>query len=133
MISEDTLPETGQPEKFGFSMAGEAIRICTDMKPSDDYVEAYRHAKRDMKFVHKTGELVRLFDSVNTQLTGFHKAVDRLAHYRSEMRAAAMTHVAVYQLGVGTVCEQRVAALLKDNLFVYEGHWASGQTEVCFL
>lgn len=63
------------------------------------------------------------FISSNILLTCLCEAVDCLAHYRSEIRAAALTHLAVYQLGIGGVCQQRVTALLKGNLFVYKGHW----------
>lgn len=47
------------------------------------------------------------------------------------MRAAAMTHIAVYQLGIGDICGQQVAALLKGNVFMYEGHWGLDGKEVC--
>lgn len=57
--------------------------------------------------------------------------MDRLSHYRSEIRSAAATHIAEYRLGVGELCQQRVAALLKGNYFVYDGHWATGVDEVC--
>lgn len=64
-------------------------------------------------------------------LTHILEAVDRLSHYRSEIRAAAITHIAVYQLGVGEICKQRVAALLEWNYFVYDRHWAAGKDKVC--
>lgn len=70
------------------------------------------------------------FPPSSALLTYFCEAVDRLAHYRSEIRAAALTHLAVYQLGIGGVCQRRVAALLKGNIFVYEGHWGLDEGEV---
>jgi hypothetical protein len=69
-------------------------------------------------------------ESLIILLTDLCEAVDRLAHHRSEIRSAALTHISIYQLGFGPLCEQRVAALLKGNLFVYDGHWALGQNAV---
>ncbi len=62
-------------------------------------------------------------------LTSSFEAVDRLSHYRSEIRKDGLIHIATYRLGTDEFCKQRVAALLKDNLFVYKGHWAAGQSD----
>jgi hypothetical protein len=42
-----------------------------------------------------------------------------------------MNNIAVYQLGIGSTCERRVATLLEDNMFVYKGHWSMDRDKVC--
>lgn len=63
-------------------------------------------------------------------LTFVFEAADRLAHYRSEIRAAANAHIAAYRLGIGQTCERRAAALLEGNMFVFDGHWDSENGQV---
>jgi len=41
------------------------------------------------------------------------------------MRSAASDHIAIFQLGVGDVCAQRVQALIENDVYVYPGHWAT--------
>lgn len=132
LITCNAFPETGQRGDFRVSTAKRAIRgLCARLKHNRDYEEAYRRAKKDSSFVHKIGELVRHTNLLDAPLTYAFQAADRLSHHRSEIRSAANTQIAVYQLGIGTICERRVALLLKNYVFVYEGHWAMDDGKVC--
>ncbi len=51
------------------------------------------------------------------------KAVDRISHLQNEIRAAASAHIAFYNLGTGTSCEQKITALFKNSSFIYDRHW----------
>ena len=52
------------------------------------------------------------------------QVVDRLSHYRGQLRSAASDQIAIFQLGVGDGCSQRVHALIENDVYVYPGHWA---------
>lgn len=65
MITIDAFPETGQREKFRFSMAKRAVKsLRIEVKHNKSYQDAYDRAKVDPKFLHKIGEVVRVPDLI---------------------------------------------------------------------
>ena len=51
--------------------------------------------------------------------------MDRLSHHRGKIHQAASDQIALFQLGVGEGCTQRVNALLENDVYVYPGQWAN--------
>ncbi|KAF8803276.1 hypothetical protein BYT27DRAFT_7110256, partial [Phlegmacium glaucopus] len=49
---------------------------------------------------------------------------DRLSHHRGQIRSVASDQIAIFQLGIGDGCSQRVHALIENDVYVYPGHWA---------
>lgn len=49
--------------------------------------------------------------------------MDRLSITRSPARTAALSHIACFELGVGEMCQQRVTALIENDLYIYPGIW----------
>ena len=50
------------------------------------------------------------------------------------MRSAASDQIAIFQLGIGDGCSQRVQALNENDVYVYPGHWAADKDgKVCFF
>ena len=43
------------------------------------------------------------------------------------MRHAASDQIALFQLGVGDGCAQRVQALIENDVYVYPGQWANNR------
>ncbi|KAJ3576990.1 hypothetical protein NP233_g7 [Leucocoprinus birnbaumii] len=56
-------------------------------------------------------------------------AMDRIAHARTLMRAAALIHIAHFRLGDDELCGLRVQHLLKDHSYVYPGRWSEDSTQ----
>ncbi len=50
---------------------------------------------------------------------------DRLPLARGPARAHALNEIAVFQLGIGSVCIARVKALFEHKTYVYPGHWGT--------
>ena len=45
----------------------------------------------------------------------------------------ASDQIAIFQLGIGNECSQCVHALIKNDIYVYPGHWAVDKDgKVCF-
>ena len=36
-----------------------------------------------------------------------------------------LDHIAIFQLGIGDVCAQRVQALIENDVYIYPGQWAT--------
>jgi hypothetical protein len=46
----------------------------------------------------------------------------------------ALDQIAIFQLGISDECLQRVHALIKNDVYVYPGHWAVDKDgKVCFF
>jgi hypothetical protein len=50
--------------------------------------------------------------------------MDRLAGARGLVRVKGLEHIAIFQLGVGDICIERVQALLNGDLYIYPGKWS---------
>jgi hypothetical protein len=49
--------------------------------------------------------------------------MDRLSGIRNPVMTAATTEIAVFELGTGTKCMDRVAILFDHNAFIFPGFW----------
>ena len=53
------------------------------------------------------------------------QVVDRLSHHCGELKKATAEQIAIFQLGVGDGCIERVRALMENDVYVYPGQWAN--------
>jgi len=51
--------------------------------------------------------------------------MDRLSHHNGQIRHAESDQIALFQLGIGDGCAQRVDVLLENDVYVYLGQWAN--------
>jgi Domain of unknown function (DUF6532) len=49
--------------------------------------------------------------------------MDRLSGIRNPVMASATTEIAIFQLGTGALCMERVNILLNRNAFIFPGFW----------
>ncbi|KAF8808311.1 hypothetical protein BYT27DRAFT_7241718 [Phlegmacium glaucopus] len=61
------------------------------------------------------------YKALNTQLSNDKKFVRCIGKW---IRSVALDQIAVFQLGIGEGCSQRVRALIENDVYVYPGHWA---------
>lgn len=54
--------------------------------------------------------------------------MDRLPHARSAVKARGMDHIALFQLGIGALCAERVHALMDNDCYIYPGRWSVDDT-----
>jgi hypothetical protein len=51
--------------------------------------------------------------------------MDRLSSIRNPVKTTAMTEIAVYELGIGDKCAERVTALFDHDAFIFPGSWGT--------
>jgi hypothetical protein len=49
--------------------------------------------------------------------------MDRLSGIRNPVMTSATTEIALFQLGTGALCTERVNILLNHNVFIFPGFW----------
>ena len=53
-------------------------------------------------------------------------------HHQGQIQSADSDQIAIFQLGIGDECLQHVQALIKNDVYVYPGHWAADRdNKVC--
>lgn len=50
--------------------------------------------------------------------------MDRLPHARGAVKAKGLDHIALFQLGIGETCAERVHALMSSDRYIYPGRWS---------
>ncbi|KAI0245598.1 hypothetical protein BJV78DRAFT_1287423 [Lactifluus subvellereus] len=105
IVLQNSFPETDSKVKYRRQVIIEAAKAAKDsFQPIGDI---YDRAKQDGKFCDALGQLV----------------TDRLSGVRNPIMASATTEIAVFQLGTGTLCMERVNILLNHNAFIFPGFW----------
>ena len=51
------------------------------------------------------------------------QVIDRLASIRGPARLRGLDHIAIFQLGVGDLCVNRVQALAANGTYIFPGKW----------
>ncbi|KDR72040.1 hypothetical protein GALMADRAFT_74336, partial [Galerina marginata CBS 339.88] len=116
LITQHAWPELHQGTLYRRQVLSDAVKSLRTKKTEADeakqegqYKALQTRIARDEKFVKFVGKWV----------------VDRLSHHRGQIQNAASDYIAIFQLGIGDVCAQRVQALVENDVYVYPGQWAS--------
>ena len=127
LVTDCAFPELHQHEELRFKVIMDAAKKLRRDKKDIQYDDIRWRAKKDPAFVQVVGEWVSNYKSIPSrfaELTKKPKAIDRLSHMRTKICNRALVHIAAFQLSVEDQCRDRVAALFKNNCFVYPGHWS---------
>ncbi|PPR02153.1 hypothetical protein CVT26_012114 [Gymnopilus dilepis] len=109
LITEQAWPELHQTAMYRRQVLAEATRRL--LEKDKQYKVLLKRIMKDDSFVKTIGKWV----------------TDRLSHHRGTIRGTASGFIAVFQLGVGDACKERVLALMDKDVYIYAGEW--GTTE----
>ncbi|KIM47377.1 hypothetical protein M413DRAFT_22059 [Hebeloma cylindrosporum] len=137
-VSEDAWPKAMRLRPGGLTHQTDLIRaVCHDAIRIVEKTLVTQHAWPELHqgTTYKRQVLLDAIKSLRAKDTGEDQkekeqyigkwVVDRLSHHRGQMRSAASDHIAIFQLGIGDVCCQRVQALIENDVYVYPGQWAT--------
>jgi Domain of unknown function (DUF6532) len=134
LVTQHAWPELHKGVHYKWEVLLEVVKVLRANSTEDDegkqdtkYKVFNARLSNDEKFVRCIGKWV-CNSLVTCQLDALMicliQIVDHLSHYRGQIRSVASDQIAIFQLGVGDRCSQHVHALIKNDIYVYPGHWA---------
>lgn len=97
-------------------------------KSDERYRDIQDRVKKDEKFAMVLRKLVSHFPPVSLNIyQDASQVMDRLAGIRGTVHLRGLDHIAVFQLGIGDACVQRVQALVTDDRYIYPGKWTTDE------
>lgn len=131
LVTTHAWPELTRLSEYRREVLSKAAKSLqkTDAKYSDIRLRI----KKDERFSMIVGKLVSLkFTGISIVNVHILQVMDRLATARGPARQRGLDHIALFQLGVGEVCIQRVQALVANDTYIYPGKWGTDEAgQVC--
>ena len=144
LVTQHAWPELHKGAHYKREVLLEAVKVLRANNTEDDkgeqdtkYKALNARLSNDEKFVRFIGKWVcnlLLTCQLDALMIYLIQVIDRLSHHRGQIRSIASDQIAIFQLGVGDGCSQRVRALIENDIYVYPGHWAVDKDgKVCSL
>ncbi|KAF4615839.1 hypothetical protein D9613_012379 [Agrocybe pediades] len=106
LVVKEAWPELHRAREYRREVLLEVVNRLVEQKKG--YADLRRRIVQDDDFVKVIGKWV----------------IVRLPHHRAIKCSAASNNIALFQLGAGSQCKDRVEALMDSDIHVYPGEWA---------